>query len=117
MILMVCIMLLITLYLLFEEPLFEVISTRMLEVGIETKEYIPKYCDNYQNHVCHVIKKGYVDRMHCYDIDFPFYLKLQRYSCNNHYFNILNERVIEQLPSTIQSNIPLLVLDKLVVVK
>src|SRR5690242_271957 len=100
---------------LVEIPL-TIVEELTLEVGIDNKKYVPKYCDIPGAHNCYVSKKGLIERLHCYDINFPFYLKIQKYICNGHHFHILNEEVILKLPFNIQSNLKLLVLDKIVLV-
>ena len=51
---------------------------------------IPVMCPNIEDHrgkACKIIKRGFYERIHCYDLDFPFYLlsfkpKIYlRYSC------------------------------------
>jgi hypothetical protein len=100
---------------LLEMPV-SILKDITLDLGIDNKEYLPKYCNVTSTHICNVKKKGFTDRIHCYDVDFPFYLKLQRFKCNGHYFNILHEHVILKLPTDIQSNLNLLVLDKMILV-
>src|SRR5258708_6800725 len=66
---------------------------------------------------CFITKRGLTSRLYCYDIDFPMILKYPQYECHGHKFNILNKNTISLLPSNVETNISLLIFDKLVMVK
>jgi hypothetical protein len=80
---------------------------------------IPVMCPNIEDHrgkACKIIKRGFYERIHCYDLDFPFYLHYQIYSCNDYKFSVLNPKFIQGIPANIHLNIDLVVMGKHILV-
>ena len=73
----------------------------------------------YESHhemACNVTKRGFHERIHCYDLDFPFYLQYQRWMCHERSFTALHLKLIESIPSDMLCNIEILVMEKTVLV-
>jgi hypothetical protein len=51
---------------------------------------------DYSEIKCHIIKKDYKDRIHYYDLEFPFFLKYFRYSCHGKYFIALDPQLVQR---------------------
>ena len=79
----------------------------------------PLICVNTNSHTdskCHIIKKGFLERAHCYDLEFPLYIKYQRYSCHGTSFSALNARIIQQVNEDISVEPGIIMLGKILLV-
>jgi hypothetical protein len=78
----------------------------------------PTTCVYVNNHEmpCNVTKRGFHERLHCYDIDFPFYLQYQRWICHERSFTALHPKLIESIPPDMLCNIEIVVMGQIVLV-
>jgi hypothetical protein len=79
----------------------------------------PVMCLNPSSHNgqhCNVIKRGHYERIHCYDLDFPFYLQHPKFSCNGNSFSALNEKFIKSIPFSMDIKLELVVMGKNIIV-
>src|SRR3569832_2230726 len=65
---------------------------------------------------CNITKRGFHERIHCYDIVFPFYLQYQRWMCHERSFTALHPKLIEFIPPDMLCNIEIIVMGKIVLV-
>jgi len=80
---------------------------------------LPSMCLNIEDHKgepCNIIRRGHYERIHCYDLDFPFYLQYPKYACHHNKFSVLNPKFIQAIPSNMKLNIDLVVMGKIVIV-
>jgi hypothetical protein len=79
----------------------------------------PIICINATNHPgvkCYIIKKDYKDRIHCYNLKFPFFLKYSRYSCHGKYFTAFDPQLVQRYPSNLKLDFYLVIFGKIVMV-
>jgi hypothetical protein len=79
----------------------------------------PAMCFSPNNHKgqdCNVLKRGYYERIHCFDLDFPFYLQYPKYSCHQNRFSALNPTIINAIPVSMDLNIELVVMGRNIIV-
>jgi hypothetical protein len=68
----------------------------------------------YHEMVCNVTKRVFHEKIHCYGLDFPFYLQYQRWIYHERSFTTLYPKLIEFILSDMLCNIEILVMEKIV---
>jgi hypothetical protein len=85
-------------------------KTTKSELSISDRYLQPKI---YQEKVCNIIKRELNERIHCYDLEFPFSLQYPKYCCHRKWFSALNEKFNKEIPLNLLLELQLIIIDKL----